>query len=344
MIGSALERQSDALAVTNITDYPISVVRPTHCNIQISEHQQHTEDEFESLPENTPYWVSASAGGLAGISEHVIMFPFDSIKTRMQMLHSHPHAIYNNIFHALNKISIHEGLTKLFRGISSVIIGAGPAHALYFCIYESTKYALIPKGEEGHHPLASAFSGACAIIASDAMMNPFDVMKQRMQAYGSSYKHLLDCAVTMFKKEGIKSFYLSYPATLLLNVPFQSIQFPTYEFCRRIFHPTDNRYSPMTHIVSGGVAGAIASAFTTPLDVVKTLLQTRGLVTDAGIRSVDNIVDAIKIIYSKCGWKGFFRGIGPRVLTFIPSTAACWATYEYFKHFIIRMKNHDRKA
>lgn len=31
----------------------------------------------------------------------------------------------------------------------------------------------------------------------------------------------------------------------------------------------------MVHVVAGGAAGAVASAFTTPLDVVKTLLNTQ---------------------------------------------------------------------
>jgi solute carrier family 25 iron transporter 28/37 len=297
-------------------------------------------DMYESLPEGTPYWVSAVAGGLAGISEHILMYPFDSIKTRMQMIHTHPHANYQGIFHAMSKISLHEGSKRLFRGISSVIIGAGPAHAMHFCTYETAKKFLIPNGQEGLYPISSALSGACAVVASDAMMNPFDVMKQRMQAYGSSYKHLLDCALTIWRREGIVAFYLSYPTTLLLNIPFQAIQFPTYEFCRHILNPrSDDQssiiYSPITHIVSGGIAGAIASACTTPLDVIKTLLQTRGISTNSDIRSLNTISDAARVIYQSCGWRGFFRGIGPRVLTFIPSTAACWATYEYFKHSII---------
>lgn len=31
----------------------------------------------------------------------------------------------------------------------------------------------------------------------------------------------------------------------------------------------------MVHVVAGGAAGAVASAFTTPLDVIKTLLNTQ---------------------------------------------------------------------
>lgn len=37
----------------------------------------------------------------------------------------------------------------------------------------------------------------------------------------------------------------------------------------------DRKYNPAVHVVAGGAAGAIASACTTPLDVVKTLLNTQ---------------------------------------------------------------------
>lgn len=37
----------------------------------------------------------------------------------------------------------------------------------------------------------------------------------------------------------------------------------------------ERKYSPAVHMVAGAAAGAVASAVTTPLDVVKTLLNTQ---------------------------------------------------------------------
>lgn len=37
----------------------------------------------------------------------------------------------------------------------------------------------------------------------------------------------------------------------------------------------DRKYNPLVHVLAGGAAGALACAFTTPLDVVKTLLNTQ---------------------------------------------------------------------
>lgn len=50
----------------------------------------------------------------------------------------------------------------------------GPAHAVYFATYEAVKHVMGGNKIGEHHPLAAATSGACATIASDALMNPFD--------------------------------------------------------------------------------------------------------------------------------------------------------------------------
>jgi solute carrier family 25 iron transporter 28/37 len=161
-------------------------------------------------------------------------------------------------------------------------------------------------------------------------MNPFDVIKQRMQLHGSEFKSILACTRHILRNEGFSAFYISYPATLLLNVPFHFVQFSTYEKVRNFLNPR-NRYDPVSHVVAGAAAGITAAAVTTPIDVVKTLLQTKGESSSMQVRQVSGVLNAVKIIYSAEGLGGFLRGWKPRVLTHMPSTAICWTTYEYFK-------------
>lgn len=108
-----------------------------------------------------------------------------------------------------------------------------------------------------------------------------------------------------------------------MTVPFTAVQFATYEELKRLTNPT-NSYSPLTHMLCGGVSGAVGAAITTPLDVCKTLLQTKGTSTDPAIRNCKGMIDACKLIYRTIGLSGFSRGIVPRVLTFMPSNALCW--------------------
>ncbi|PFH46876.1 hypothetical protein AMATHDRAFT_77463 [Amanita thiersii Skay4041] len=287
------------------------------------------EIDYESLPPNAGLAVNMLAGALAGISEHAVMFPIDSIKTRMQVFATSPVAVYSGVGNAFARISSTEGIRALWRGVSSVVVGAGPAHAVHFGTLEAVK-ELAGGNEAGNQWVATSVAGASATIASDALMNPFDVIKQRMQVHKSEFRSVFTCARTVLRNEGLGAFYVSYPTTLAISIPFNAIQFTVYEQCKHFMNPR-HEYSPISHIVSGAVAGAVAAAVTTPLDVAKTILQTRGTSSEADIRDVRGMTDAFRVIWTRDGLKGFGRGITPRVLTIMPSTALCWLSYEFFK-------------
>jgi hypothetical protein len=119
-----------------------------------------------------------------------------------------------------------------------------------------------------------------------------------------------------------------------MTVPFTAIQFTVYESSVKVLNPS-GQYDPYTHCFAGGIAGGVAAGITTPLDVIKTLLQTRGTASDAELRNVKGLMEAAAIIKRRDGWKGFFRGLKPRIVTTMPSTAICWTAYEMAKAFFI---------
>lgn len=287
------------------------------------------EVDYEALPSNASLGVNMMAGALAGITEHAVMFPIDSIKTRMQVFATSPAAMYTGIGNAFTRISSTEGIRALWRGVSSVILGAGPAHAVHFGTYEFVKE--FAGGRSGaNQPLTTMMAGASATIASDALMNPFDVIKQRMQVHQSEFRSVFTAIRVVYRNEGLAAFYVSYPTTLMMSVPFTAVQFTAYEQVKRLLNPT-GEYSPSSHVIAGGLAGGVAAGVTTPLDVAKTLLQTRGTSQDRELRRVGGMLDAMRIIWKRDGMRGFFRGISPRVLTHMPSNALCWLSYEFFK-------------
>jgi len=153
-----------------------------------------------------------------------------------------------------------------------------------------------------------------------------------MQVHKSEFRSIFTCAKVVYRNEGLSAFYVSYPTTLAITIPFNAIQFTVYEQLKRVMNPT-REYSPTTHIIAGAAAGAVAAGVTTPLDVAKTILQTRGTSHDPEIRNTRGMMDALRIIWKRDGVHGFGRGLTPRVLTIMPSTALCWLSYEFFsKH------------
>ncbi|CAN6640089.1 mitochondrial RNA-splicing protein Mrs4p [Trichomonascus vanleenenianus] len=301
--------------------------------------EEEDDYEYEALPENTSLTANLMAGAFAGIMEHSVMFPVDAIKTRMQAQSS---ISYSGIANAMSKISATEGARTLWRGVTSVIVGAGPAHAVYFAVYEYVKKSL-GGSDERHHPFVASLAGAAATTSSDALMNPFDVIKQRMQVAGSPYRSVLQCARTIYAKEGLSAFYVSYPTTLIMNVPFTAVNFTVYESASRVLNP-NRKHDPISHIISGGLAGGCAAAITTPLDVVKTLLQTKGhtgLQSSTALTAVNSFMSGARYIYATYGMAGFMRGLTPRIVANMPSTAICWTSYEMAKFYIHKQQERS---
>mmetsp|Transcript_7382 Transcript_7382/g.9361 ORF Transcript_7382/g.9361 Transcript_7382/m.9361 type:complete len:384 (-) Transcript_7382:1070-2221(-) len=229
------------------------------------------EDWEEWNPESgTPFYVHALAGSIAGAAEHCAMFPFDTIKTFAQ---AEGNAGSSNVGDSLRRLVQAEGSFRLWRGVSTMLTGCIPAHAAYFSIYEHGKDVFsLNDPNATHNPLAAATCGSLATIAHDCIMTPMDVIKQRMQlGFGNSIR---DCVAGIVKTDGIGGLFRSFPTTLLMNIPYAGIMVATNESVKKILNPS-NQYNVGAFLVSGGIAGAVAAAFTNPLDVAKTRLQTQ---------------------------------------------------------------------
>ncbi|XP_060106800.1 mitoferrin-1 isoform X2 [Heteronotia binoei] len=187
-------------------------------------------------------------------------------------------------------------------------------------------------------------AGSMATFLHDAVMNPAEVVKQRMQMYHSPYKTVLQCIRTVRRTEGLGAFYRSYTTQLTMNVPFQAIHFITYEFMQEQINP-QRQYNPQTHIVSGAIAGAVAAAATTPLDVCKTLLNTQENMALSSVNisgHLSGMANAFRTVYQLGGVAGYFKGVQARVIYQMPSTAIAWSVYEFFKYFLTKREANKK--
>jgi solute carrier family 25 iron transporter 28/37 len=282
----------------------------------------HHEHEFDLG--DMSYSKAMIAGSTAGVTEHIFMYPVDTIKTRMQAAVKPGVPVYSSVVDAVQTIVRTEGVARLYRGIPAILMAAIPSHAVYFATYEYTK-ELFGANQSGHTPLRTAAAGSCATMAHDAIVTPLDVVKQRLQVFNSRYTGIQHCIKDILKQEGFAAFYISYPTTVAMNIPFMSVHFAAYESFKIFFSDEHGHHGPIAEMTAGGLAGAAGGLVSTPFDVIKTRIQTKDTKSNVGF------VQVTKQIMAEEGLVGFTRGMQARVLYFIPSAAICWTTYETMK-------------
>ncbi|PKA67111.1 Mitochondrial adenine nucleotide transporter ADNT1 [Apostasia shenzhenica] len=291
------------------------------------------------------FWQFMVAGSIAGVVEHTAMFPVDTLKTRMQAQSAPCSSSAVSLRHALASVLRLEGPLGLYRGIGAMGLGAGPAHAVYFSVYEKAK-EFLSRGNP-NNPVAHAASGVLATVASDAVFTPMDTVKQRLQLKNSPYKGVADCVVRVFGEEGLRAFFASYRTTVVMNAPFTAVHFATYEASKRglmeLSPENFNDESLIVHATAGAAAGALAAVVTTPLDVVKTQLQCQG-VCGCQRFSSSSIMEVIRSVVKRDGYGGLMRGWKPRMLFHAPAAAICWSTYEAAKSFFHGVNERKKKS
>lgn len=257
------------------------------------------------------------------------------------------------------------GIFRLWRGVQTMVIGCIPAHALYFSSYEAVKAYW--KNQRPNQELVwygGMMAGAVATVSHDMIMAPLDTVKQRLQL--GHYHGSVNVALRqMINKEGVIALYRSFPITLFANVPYGMIMVATNEALKQQWTTTTTSPPTLTTtLLASSMAGFVASACTTPLDRIKTSLQTQQLtpacwptppkecpqqarmslqrtVAVGGGKSsavtqplVRNGYEAMTRILQQEGAIGLWRGMIPRVLSHTPAVAISWTTYETAKSIL----------
>ncbi|KAJ7069967.1 mitochondrial NAD transporter [Mycena amicta] len=89
------------------------------------------------------------------------------------------------------------------------------------------------------------------------------------------------------------------------------------------------KWSAASSMIAGASSGFIASVATCPLDVVKTRLQAQRAV--AGHHGYEGVVETLKTIWKHDGLRGYYRGLGPTILGYLPTWAIYFAVYDTIK-------------
>lgn len=243
------------------------------------------EDEIDDEAARPPYLHAMLAGGIGGTTGDMLMHSLDTVKTRQQ---GDPHMPpkYTSMGNTYYTIWRQEGFRRgLYGGVQPAFLGSFAGTVCFFGAYEWSKRTMI---DYGIAPSVSYFTaGLFADLAAAPAYVPSEVLKTRLQLQGRynnpyfnsgyNYRGTIHAARTIARVEGYSALFHGYKATLWRDLPFSALQFAFYEELResaKRYMGSNNIGLPL-EIATAASAGGMAGVITTPLDVVKTRIQTQ---------------------------------------------------------------------
>ncbi|KAM7170977.1 mitochondrial S-adenosylmethionine carrier protein isoform 3-T3 [Macrochelys suwanniensis] len=162
--------------------------------------------------ERAEFWVSLTAGGIAGMCVDLILFPLDTIKTRLQSPQGFKKA---------------GGFRGIYAGVPSAAVGSFPNAAAFFVTYEYVKCMLATATPLYLRPVTHMAAASFGEVVACLIRVPSEVVKQRAQVSPSSSTFRV-LSNTLYQ-EGIQGLYRGYKSTVLREIPFSLVQFPLWE-------------------------------------------------------------------------------------------------------------------
>lgn len=181
----------------------------------------------------------------------------------------------------------------------------------------------LPQSDE-YRVVKDLFAGTMGGITQVLVGQPFDTTKVRLQSDSTGrYNGPLDVVKKLVREEGPRAFYKGTLTPLIGVGACVSIQFAVNEYMKRSVFNTGAHLTGSQYYISGLVAGVANSVLASPIEHIRTRLQTQ-------IAGSLGPLDMIKKIYSTAGVTGgIMKGFVPTALREGHGMGMYFLTFEY---------------
>ncbi|KAL3316896.1 hypothetical protein Ciccas_004459 [Cichlidogyrus casuarinus] len=235
---------------------------------------------------------------------------------------------------ALQKIAKSEGIVGLYRGSAVNLLLITPEKAIKLVGNDFFRYHLKPMDKPLtpiREMLAGASAGTCQIIVT----TPMELLKIQLQDAGRTGKMdvgapkqtATSIASKLLAEKGVFGLYRGLSATFARDVTFSALYFPLFAHLNKLGPRREGSTEAVFYwsFMAGLSAGAFSSWIVTPLDVVKTRLQTINRAT--GDKVYSGMFECFVGTFREEGPRALFKGAGSRVAVIAPLFAIAQTVY-----------------
>ncbi|KAJ6259111.1 Mitoferrin [Drechslerella dactyloides] len=315
--------------------------------VKVSHH--HTA-EMSSEKKPLPFIYNFAAGAVAGVSEILVMYPLDVVKTRIQLQVGGATAggdAYTGTLDCFRKIIKNEGFGRLYRGITAPILMEAPKRATKFAAndYWGKVYRDAFGVEKMNQPLA-ILTGATAGVSESFVVVPFELIKIRLQdrASAGKYNGMVDCFVKLVKAEGPLALYNGLESTMWRHLVWNAGYFGVIYQARALLPKAETKQSQMANdVIAGALGGTAGTILNTPFDVVKSRIQNTVRVKGQ-VPKYNWTVPSLAIVAREEGFAALYKGFLPKVLRLGPGGGILLVVYTGVIEFFEKARAKAQEA
>ncbi|KAJ5859706.1 hypothetical protein N7534_004983 [Penicillium rubens] len=301
----------------------------------------------ETAQKPLPFVYQFAAGAVAGVSEILVMYPLDVLKTRIQLQTGAPvpgvdH--YNGMFDCFRKIVKNEGASRLYRGISAPILMEAPKRATKFAANDSwgAFYRNLFGVDKQTQSLAT-LTGATAGATEAFVVVPFELVKIRLQdkAQAHKYNGMFDVVKKIVAAEGPLAMYNGLESTMWRHVLWNAGYFGCIFQVRAqlpAVEPGNKNQQMRNDLIAGSIGGTTGTILNTPMDVVKSRIQNTTKVPGQ-VAKYNWAWPALGTVMKEEGFSALYKGFTPKVLRLGPGGGILLVVYTGVMDFFRKMRD-----
>ena len=249
----------------------------------------------------------------------------------MQLYKEFSHmGLINTAKHTFNS----DGFRGFYKGLSVLVFFSVPKTGIRFyskSYYEEKLFRVDLRFIQEKGRLSTSVAGLLAgVTEATLVVTPMETIKTKLihdRISGQNkYRGLFHGIYAIVGEKGLGGIYKGLGPTVLRQGSNQGIRFLVYEDSKKELGKIMN--SHVATFLAGGIAGAASVFGNNPIDVVKTNMQ--GL--DAN--KYKGPMDCAAQIWKNEGFRGFYKGVMPRMTRVVLDVALTFTLYENIKKFM----------
>ncbi|KAF8307734.1 adenine nucleotide transporter [Clavulina sp. PMI_390] len=322
----------------------------------------------------TPFGY-ALAGALGGVFSNAVVYPLDTVKTRIQAGSGKGKAKDANVSDLLSKILKEEGVLGFYKGFGASMLNTFSMQYAYFFFYSLVRTTYI-KGKTARLPpgskaptlgtaaelalgalaggLAQIFTLPVAVIATRQQVSTSKPLTAEEKAAGVQRESngFFEVARQIIAESGVTGLWLGIKPGLVLTVN-PAITYGMFERIKSIVlsdAAANAKLSPGISFVLGALSKSLATVVTYPYIMAKVRIQAQGSSSasedclselEKGKAPVkkparyNGAIDVLQKVFKEKGFTGWYQGMNAQITKAVLSQALLFMSKEQFERYAL---------